>query len=915
MGDIIKAFWAEIWSSREDSPSLTQQLKHFRDYNHTIDPNHTPLLPDTFDLLEIIHSTNNSCAGPDGVPFFVYRTLAESLAPAFVDVIKALARGDPAPPGFNHARLFIIPKNDSIEIKNTRPISVTNSDNRIIAIAIARAITPALQALLHLAQKGFIPGRNGTQHVHDLTTSFYSHLDKQTQMFILFLDTKKAFDSIDHNHITFMLNHTGFPLWVSNIIEALLANVAVHPELGVITNHPIDILRGVKQGCPLSPLLFALSYDPLVRRLANIDNSCPHAFADDIAQIAAALDKIVIALHTLTTFSSFSGLGLNLDKTHILSTLPTTYSDRSYLNENGFSLVEFVEKETYLGVLFGTDISTIDIYRKALDKFTERVTLFRNTIRSLTLHYRILLFNTFLTPLFSYLSQFYVIPYNEVIRPVRELTRTCVIPYHGGGFAYTHIIAPTRDAVAPHTPLRDLWATNIALLATLAKPSTQHGVFPPTYPNWENICLPSWGSLITSEHAIYAAMVYLDAYTTLDENGKYDLDHLSDTPAKCRRTIYTALVSNSNDYKAQRSEIKFTTSLHNKIKYFLPPNTTPTDANIANIKTHLSTRTRIKPAPHNTHFRLIMHALPTDHRRNFVGNRTPPKVRGPPSNPYPCFFCGEGPDRVTHIFGNCPVVAEAKRMANTHHNLPNTPHSIAHSLLITPFINANNSRARIYFNYTVWKQRNTFFSTLNSPPDARTAARRITRAFSLVLSSPKVKDDPEVIALARQPPPDALTVYTDGSADPNPGPCGAGVFFLPPKGTPGGSRRWSRALGNGTNNLGELWAMAMALQAVIAHDPPANTSIIIFTDSEFVVGVLELGYSRKSYPALINALRRLYKKVTASHTIYLYWIRGHTNIKGNCIADEEAGVGSKASAAGQGLTIQQRNQLINNCNF
>ena len=80
-------------------------------------------------------------------------------------VARSLAAGETPHDGFNHGILFLIPKKGTLLPLDHRPISVTNADNRIVAQAFVVAITPALVATLHKAQKGFLAGRSFEEHI------------------------------------------------------------------------------------------------------------------------------------------------------------------------------------------------------------------------------------------------------------------------------------------------------------------------------------------------------------------------------------------------------------------------------------------------------------------------------------------------------------------------------------------------------------------------------------------------------------------------------------------------------------------------------------------------------------------------------------------------------------------------------
>ena len=75
------------------------------------------------------------------------------------------------------------------------------------------------------------------------------------QKFVFLLDTAKAFDSIDHTWILRVLNKAAFPRWLLQFVRCSLYDVKVAPFFGSSPSCFIPIKRGVKQGCPLPPLL------------------------------------------------------------------------------------------------------------------------------------------------------------------------------------------------------------------------------------------------------------------------------------------------------------------------------------------------------------------------------------------------------------------------------------------------------------------------------------------------------------------------------------------------------------------------------------------------------------------------------------------------------------------------------------
>ena len=275
-------------------------------------------------------------------------------APVLHGVCEVLLTGCPPPPGFNHGLLFLLPKKGTHLPSDTRPISVTNSDNRIIAKAVVAAITPYLQDVLEHSQQGFIPGRSGGRHIRAINEQFYSAVqdsDQRHTCFLFFLDTAKAFDSIDHAFIVAAIKRLGLPGWVVTLVTALLQDVQVSPCFGGAGSTSwIHIKRGVKQGCPLSPLLFAICYDALLSRLALMPGLNNYAFADDLAIGAKAFQDLHPAMRAIDTFKAISGLGHNMEKTAALSARGRAGALQRQIADSPWPSLSSPPQHIYLGI-------------------------------------------------------------------------------------------------------------------------------------------------------------------------------------------------------------------------------------------------------------------------------------------------------------------------------------------------------------------------------------------------------------------------------------------------------------------------------------------------------------------------------------------------------------------------------------
>lgn len=321
---IVRANKSNIKNFLQDLPSITPSDKLALE---------TPLT--IHDLQYSLKTMKDSAPGPDGFPYSIYKLFQKQLLPLLLKSWQDSLDKGSLTSDMRTSFITLIPKpgKDSSNINNLRPISLSNTDIKIITKALTMKINHILPNIIHESQVGYVKGRQIYDNLSSIDYIQTLLQNSQQTAYLTSLDARKAFDSLDHQYMIETLVAYGFGPSFIHTIQVLYNQLQASIIVNGFKTPTFVISAGVKQGDALSCALFVLCIDPLIRKIYSnpdikgVKVRSPFSmketefklfgYADDINPIVSDQKSIQEIFDVYSAFSSISGLYLNTDKTEI----------------------------------------------------------------------------------------------------------------------------------------------------------------------------------------------------------------------------------------------------------------------------------------------------------------------------------------------------------------------------------------------------------------------------------------------------------------------------------------------------------------------------------------------------------------------------------------------------------------------
>ena len=366
-------------------------------------------------LKALKESKNDSAPGLDGIPCEVYKVLWKDIKHLLLESIRYSYATSNLSTSQKCGLICLIHKGkelDKSNISNWRPLALTNFDYKLIAKTLARRLNTCIDKCIHANQHAFIKGRKISTMLRDIDDILQWGRLNASDNIILSLDYAKAFDTISTNAILDAMKFFGFGDKYIEWIKILLTDRKNCVRNGGYISEFFNMERGVRQGCPISPLLFILTVELLAINIRN-DNKIkgiqiPNSnftlkilqYADDTTLFLRNMIDYREILAKIKEFSLYTGLELNKSKSNAMY-----ISNFNYNNTIKYG-IKIVNKIKILGIIFSNEYPAQEIsdnFTKRIDQLERICSLWSK--RKLSMIGKIVILKTFGISLFTHIMQ------------------------------------------------------------------------------------------------------------------------------------------------------------------------------------------------------------------------------------------------------------------------------------------------------------------------------------------------------------------------------------------------------------------------------------------------------------------------------------------------------------------------------
>ncbi|KAL5252090.1 hypothetical protein ACHWQZ_G015036 [Mnemiopsis leidyi] len=363
------------------------------------------------EVLEFMKSIPGDKATNDPIPLKIFKQILPSFISAFTHIVNLSLKYGVMPNSCKVAIVTPIHKSGEVDVPdNYRPISILPVLSKTIEHFVNSQLTQYLddRGLISKCQYGFRKDHSTTYLMLDLFDRIYTSKSKNNHPGIIFLDIKKAFDTVNHDILLSKLKHYGIKSIALDWFISFLRGRKQQTRVGSRTSDFTEITSGVPQGSILGPILFTIFINDLPTACIQ---STPYLFADDGALYFNNINRenysnIQLEMKSIFKWLQANKLALNCDKTNFLIFDSSNNLDDIPIEiNNDLSLVIHESKsQKYLGLIVDNKLNFYQHIEYIKKKVSKRIGAMYRSKSLLPLKFRKMFANALMLPHFDYLD-------------------------------------------------------------------------------------------------------------------------------------------------------------------------------------------------------------------------------------------------------------------------------------------------------------------------------------------------------------------------------------------------------------------------------------------------------------------------------------------------------------------------------
>ena len=337
--------------------------------------------------------------GEDGITTSFYKRFWNSIGEEFTELVNFIHESQSLCTSQKMGLITLLYKQGEREdISNWRPITLLNTDYKIIAKCLAERLKTVLPKLIDEDQKGFVQGRSIESGVRLIQDTIIYTEEKNEGGAVIFLDQKKAFDRVEPAWVKKVLSKFGFGANFRKWMDILYGDIKSSILTNGFMSRSFKITRSVRQGCPIAPYIYVLQAEPFAEAIRK-DNNIKgillpknkevklNMWADDAQTFLSTHNSFFHFFNKLQLYENSSGSRVNYVKTKgvLLGTWRTKPPPTNKIS--------WVDNVKALGIYHGYNIDEGKIWEQKFEKIKRNLQNWQK--RDLTFSGKVLLLKTF----------------------------------------------------------------------------------------------------------------------------------------------------------------------------------------------------------------------------------------------------------------------------------------------------------------------------------------------------------------------------------------------------------------------------------------------------------------------------------------------------------------------------------------